>query len=65
MVKDPVCGMMIDPETAFATREHAGNTLYLHAQECADKFDADPHVYGHPDDHEAHGSHGSHEHPKG
>jgi Cu+-exporting ATPase len=57
--------MMIDPETAFTTREHAGNTLYLHAQECADKFDADPHVYGHPDDHEAHGSHGSHEHPKG
>lgn len=37
MVKDPVCGMMIDPETAYATREHAGNMLYLHAQECVDE----------------------------
>jgi len=64
MVKDPVCGMMIDPDTAFATREHAGKMLYLDSQECVDKFDADPHRYGHPDDHEAHGSHGSHEHQK-
>ncbi len=47
MVKDPVCGMMIDPKTAFATREHAGQTFYFCSQDCVDKFDADPHKYGH------------------
>jgi YHS domain-containing protein len=29
MVKDPVCGMEIEPETAFAKREHMGKTYYL------------------------------------
>lgn len=64
MVRDPVCGMWIDPETAFATREHAGQIFYLCSQECVDKFEEDPHFYGHPDseedetqDHETHHGH--------
>ena len=54
MVKDPVCGMMIDPKTAFATRERGGMTFYFCSQDCVDKFDADPHKYGHAEEHKAH-----------
>ncbi len=48
LVTDPVCGMTIDPKTAAATREHDGTTFYFCSISCADKFDADPHRYGHP-----------------
>jgi len=60
MVKDPVCGMEIDPKTAFATREHSGRKFYFCSQSCVDKFDADPHKYGHPAEHDQHGQHGQH-----
>lgn len=40
-VKDPVCGMTIDPATAAATREHEGITYYFCNPSCADKFDQD------------------------
>jgi len=60
MVKDPVCGMEIDPKTAFATREHSGRTFYFCSKSCVDKFDADPHKYGHPAEHDEHGHHGQH-----
>ncbi len=50
MVKDPVCGMTIDPKIAFAARKHDGQTFYFCSQECVDKFDADPHKYGHPEE---------------
>ena len=56
MVKDPVCGMEIDPKSAFATREHAGQTFYFCSKECVDQFDAHPHQFGHPkhdDQHES------------
>ncbi len=52
LVTDPVCGMTIDPKTAAATREHDGTTFYFCSTGCAEKFDADPHRYGHP--HPAH-----------
>ncbi|HEX7975356.1 MAG TPA: YHS domain-containing protein [Anaerolineales bacterium] len=57
MVKDPVCGMMIDPKNAFATREHSGQTFYFCSKDCVGKFDADPHRYGHPKEHEHHDQH--------
>ncbi|MBI2758930.1 MAG: heavy metal translocating P-type ATPase [Chloroflexi bacterium] len=44
-IHDPVCGMEINPESAFATRQHMGRTFYLCSQSCAEKFDADPHRY--------------------
>ncbi len=44
-VKDPVCGMEIDTEKAFATREHMGHTYYFCSADCVAKFDADPHRY--------------------
>jgi P-type Cu+ transporter len=44
-VKDPVCGMEIDPASAFTTREHMGRSYYFCSASCAEHFDADPHKY--------------------
>jgi len=44
-VKDPVCGMEIDPQTAYATREHMGHTYYFDSVTCVEQFDTDPHKY--------------------
>ena len=43
--RDPVCGMDIEPQTAFAKREHMGQTFHFCSQSCADQFDKDPHHY--------------------
>jgi P-type Cu+ transporter len=45
MVKDPVCGMMIDEKTAAATSEYQGRTIYFCAAICKTKFDQDPGRY--------------------
>ena len=50
-VTDPVCGMTIDPSSAVASREHDGTTFYFCSTDCVEKFDADPHRYGHPHAH--------------
>ncbi len=44
-VKDPVCGMEIEPEAAFATRFYQGQTYRFCSKNCVDKFDADPLQY--------------------
>ena len=44
-VKDPVCGMMIDPGTAAAKRTYVGKDFYFCAQGCARTFDAEPQKY--------------------
>src|SRR5881396_2849887 len=41
-VKDPVCGMAVDPATAKHRRAHGGQTYYFCCQHCAEKFDAAP-----------------------
>lgn len=41
-VKDPVCGMEIDPATAAASQEHRGTTYYFCSEACHEKFVADP-----------------------
>jgi Cu+-exporting ATPase len=38
-VCDPVCGMMVDPAGAAATRTYAGETLYFCSASCAQQFD--------------------------
>lgn len=45
MVRDPVCGMEIDPQSAIATREHLGQTYYFCSESCMNQFDADPHNF--------------------
>src|SRR5213083_555776 len=41
-VKDPVCGMAVDPATAKHRRAYGGQTYYFCCQHCAEKFDAAP-----------------------
>ena len=41
-VRDPVCGMEVDPATAKHRAEHAGATYYFCSDGCRKKFVADP-----------------------
>jgi YHS domain-containing protein len=45
IVKDPVCGMGIDPETAAATEDHEGKTYHFCSAACHEKFKAEPGKY--------------------
>ncbi len=45
MVKDPVCGMMIDPKTAAGKSEYKGQTYYFCSTGCKKDFDAEPEKY--------------------
>jgi P-type Cu+ transporter len=44
-VKDPVCGMTVDPAKAAAAVEHEGTGFYFCCQGCAAKFRAAPEKY--------------------
>lgn len=41
-VKDPVCGMTVDPATAAASFEYDGTTYHFCAVRCKEKFAANP-----------------------
>ena len=45
-VKDPVCGMTVDPDTAIR-RTHDGETYFFCSEHCAESFAADPERYVH------------------
>ncbi|MCK0198685.1 heavy metal translocating P-type ATPase [Ancylobacter sp. 6x-1] len=45
MVKDPVCGMDVDPHTATERAEHGGQTYYFCCAGCRTKFQANPAKY--------------------
>src|SRR3972149_6096636 len=42
MVRDPVCGMDIDPSDAAGKSTYKGETIYFCALQCKEQFDADP-----------------------
>ena len=44
-VTDVVCGMAIDPKTAFGKTEYKGKTYYFCRQECKDAFEKAPEDY--------------------
>ena len=44
-VKDPVCGMIVDPHTAQHKAEHAGRPYYFCSAGCRAKFLAEPESY--------------------
>lgn len=44
-VKDPVCGMMVDPTTTPHSTVHIGHTFHFCSARCKEKFAADPHAY--------------------
>lgn len=48
MMRDPVCGMTVDPAKAAGNAEHQGETYYFCARGCVRKFLADPEKYLHP-----------------
>jgi Cu+-exporting ATPase len=41
-VKDPVCGMTVDPQKAARKVEHGGKTYYFCSARCAERFERDP-----------------------
>ena len=41
-VKDPVCGMMVEPGKAAAKTEHAGKTYHFCSVRCGERFRAEP-----------------------
>lgn len=45
MVKDPVCGMSVDPKTAAAKSDYKGQTYYFCADGCKKTFDKEPQKY--------------------
>jgi len=47
-VKDPVCGMDINPSDAKQKLVHAGETYYFCSAGCAEKFRAQPEKYAQP-----------------
>src|SRR5438477_895132 len=44
-VKDPVCGMTVDPTTAKHSSEHAGKSYYFCCAHCLEKFRGNPDHY--------------------
>jgi Cu+-exporting ATPase len=44
-VKDPVCGMSVDPHTAEQRSRHGGTTWYFCSSGCKSRFDANPEQY--------------------
>lgn len=55
-VKDPVCGMEIDPATAAGKSEYMGRTYYFCSLGCKKSFDKEPEKYI------ANSGHGEHHH---
>jgi P-type Cu+ transporter len=45
LVKDPVCGMSVNPQQASAKEAHDGKTYYFCSRHCAERFRADPERY--------------------
>jgi len=41
-VKDPVCGMTVDPQNSVGSVEYEGQTYFLCSASCLEKFRADP-----------------------
>ena len=72
-VRDPVCGMELEPSAAAETREFRGETFYFCSTHCAETFDKEPGVYagsaahnerkGHAE-HKGHAAHEGMEHAK-
>jgi len=44
LVKDPVCGMDVDPAGAAGSEEHSGNSYYFCSKGCLEKFRASPEI---------------------
>ena len=54
MVKDPVCGMDVDPATSAGKSEYKGQTYYFCSLGCKKAFDKEPEKYVKPEEHDQH-----------
>jgi Cu+-exporting ATPase len=45
VLRDPVCGMTVDPKAGKPTLEHGGRTVHFCSAGCKAKFEADPDAY--------------------
>lgn len=45
MVKDPVCGMMVDPQSPPATIVFRGTKYFFCTEQCKKQFQQDPQKY--------------------
>jgi len=45
MVRDPVCGMVVDPSAGKPRHEHAGHSYHFCSERCHDRFEAAPEAY--------------------
>jgi len=45
LVKDPVCGMELEPETAYGKMEYEGRMVYFCSKHCEEKFKKNPKKY--------------------
>ncbi len=61
-VKDPVCGMDVDPGTAEFISHHGGNPFYFCSGRCKTTFEANPEQYARVD--RLHDG-GGHDHERG
>lgn len=55
-VKDPVCGMDVNPATSTLTAVHDGETFHFCSADCQAKFEANPNQYA------GHAGHAGHDH---
>jgi YHS domain-containing protein len=44
-VQDPVCGMMVDPDSAVASATYESQQVYFCSDECRRMFEAEPERY--------------------
>ena len=44
-MKDPVCGMEVEPDDAAGESEFQGTTYYFCSNECKQKFDQKPQAF--------------------
>ncbi|MFN2589501.1 MAG: heavy metal translocating P-type ATPase, partial [Actinomycetota bacterium] len=44
-VRDPVCGMDVDPASAAGSEEYQGQSYYFCSQSCLERFGADPEAF--------------------
>ncbi len=42
---DPVCGMMVEPETAYSKVEHEEYVIYFCSRKCEEEFKKNPKEY--------------------
>ncbi|MBX3063323.1 MAG: YHS domain-containing protein [Anaerolineae bacterium] len=63
LVKDPVCGMDVDSQTAAGKSEYKGQTYYFCSPGCKKSFDKEPEKYVGESKHgESHHDHSEHHH---